>query len=165
MADMIFISHCEQDKEISDIIADRICQTGFLAYMAEKDPRPGTILANKISNAIGNSRFIIVLISESSNESQYVQQEIGIAYEKSKTIIPISIDGAKPKGVLAGKEYIDFTKENLEQSMDKFQRVVESQKAEMNRNDFWGGIFLVGAVAGAVYLLMKTSEKEDKQDE
>ncbi len=83
---------------------------GISVYLAEHDPQPGTLLAKKVQAAIRRSHTVIVLITTTSINSAYVQQEIGIAHECRKPIIPIVEKGVDTRqlGILQGVEYLEL---------------------------------------------------------
>jgi TIR domain len=87
---------------------------GIKPYLAEHDVRAGESLAEKVEAAIDASAAVVVMITDHSVNSQYVQQEIGYARKAKKLIIPIVQTGISGDqlGMLQGIEYISFDFDN-----------------------------------------------------
>ena len=90
-------------------------------YLAENDPQPGTVLADKVRAAIHRSKVFVVLITTTSINSAYVMQEIGIAKEHGMPIIPIIEKGIdiRELGVLQGIEYLEYDPAEPAEAMGK----------------------------------------------
>jgi hypothetical protein len=85
-------------------------RVGITPYLAEHDPQPGTRLADKIREAIRASDAVIVLLTTHSVDSPYVQQEIGVALEQDKLVVPVVHPAVaeRSRAMLDGIEYISF---------------------------------------------------------
>ena len=74
----------------------------------------GSEFVEVIANAIADSKMMLFVSSERSNESIYTAGEIFEAIENNQLIIPIKIDGSKYnkkfKLLLNPLDYIDFSK-------------------------------------------------------
>lgn len=94
---------------------------GISVYLAEHDPQPGTVLAEKVRAAIHRCQAVLALITTASISSAYVQQEIGIAHECGKPIIPVVEKGidVRQLGVFQGVEYIELDLEAPAETMTK----------------------------------------------
>jgi TIR domain len=102
-----FFSHSMQDVPEVDNLRTAIAALGVEVYLAEHDPRPGAVLADKVTAAITASDAVLVLLTESAASSPWVQQEIGAARSAGKLIVPIVAAGVPAgEGVLAGIEWI-----------------------------------------------------------
>lgn len=110
MAYRIFLSHSSGDREWVKWIASNADNIGIEVYLYEHDPQPGTLIADKIKQAIQNSDALIVLLTLNSQFSPYVQQEIGFAEANRKRIIPLVQPGIKNQSLamLEGREHIRF---------------------------------------------------------
>ena len=75
--------------------------------LAEHDPQPGTSVAEKVDAALQRATLLVVLVTSTSENSNYVQQEIGAGRAYRKPVIPIidsRIVGKVDLGMLAGIE-------------------------------------------------------------
>lgn len=106
----VFISHSSSDAVWVDWIAVQARTLGVEPYLAQHDPNPGTVLSTKVREAIRASDAVVVLLTTSSINSPYVHQEVGVAIEQGKLVVPV-VDPALAGTSLAmldGLEYIAF---------------------------------------------------------
>ena len=91
----------------------------------------GSEFVEVIANAISDSKMMLFISSEHSNESIYTAGEIFEAIENNKLIIPIKIDASKYskkfKILLNPLDYIDFSK------IDAFAKLLKTIKKEKVR--------------------------------
>src|SRR5882724_4934940 len=80
-------------------------------YLAERDPRFGQQLTDKIKGALHEAHCVLVLWTRDGAHSGYVNQEIGFAEQLGKLIIPVVELDVHPKGFLVGKEYIELNRD------------------------------------------------------
>ena len=97
----IFLSHSDRQKVLAgDIkrgLEDIINCDVFLAH---DDLEGGEIWQDGLRTRIKNCEYFLILLSREYHESNYTDQETGIAYAYDKHIIPISIDGTIPYGFM-----------------------------------------------------------------
>jgi hypothetical protein len=89
----VFLSHATRDFESVALVRRQIEALGVDVYLAEYDPKPGTSIAAKVEAALVGCHVFVVLITDLSANSAYVQQEVGIARANGKIIIPIVAKG------------------------------------------------------------------------
>jgi hypothetical protein len=108
----IFISHATSDTGIAKELLDAFEGRGFRCWLASRDSLPGEDYEQEIVSAIESSCAILLVFSQSSNESRHVHREIVLADNEGKTIFPLRIESAEPTGKmryqLAGRQRIDF---------------------------------------------------------
>jgi len=134
----VFLSHATGDAEHIALVRPQIEALGISVYTAEDDPKPGTIVADKVETAIERSAAVIVLITKNSIESTYVQQEIGIAHRCRRPIVPIVEKGIDTRrlGIPQGVEYLELDlahpAETLAKMTASLQPLVVDQLKAMN---------------------------------
>lgn len=134
----VFLSHATSDAEHVALVRQQIEALGISVYLAEHDPKPGTILADKVEAAIERSQAVVVLVTTNSLNSAYVQQEVGIAHRSRKPIVPIVEKGIDTRqlGILQGVEYLELDLAHPAETMAKMtaslQPLVLRQLAAMN---------------------------------
>lgn len=96
----IFVSYSHQNKEIVYNIINKLYQQEYRIWYDE-GIEPGVKFAERISDRISTCHTFMVFLSKESLQSNHVISEIGIAFEESKTIIPILLqeDIVLPKDV------------------------------------------------------------------
>lgn len=102
---------------------------GARVYLAEHDPQPGTSLAEKVDAALQRAALVVVLVTSTSVNSNYVQQEIGVARAYRKPIIPIvdsRIAGKIDLAMLAGVEYLEL---DVSQPAEAMARITASLRS------------------------------------
>src|SRR5713226_5650470 len=107
MAFQVFVSHSERESAWVERMRADLAGVGVEAYLFEHDPRPGEPLAKKIQDAIHRSQVVVVLLTESSAPSPYVQQEVGYALGQKRLVVPL-VERGTPRDALAmlgGIEY------------------------------------------------------------
>ena len=87
-------------------------QSGAEVFLAEYSVAPGENLINAIVNNIKNCDLFILLWSEHSRASEWVQREIGMARGADKAMLPILLqDGLSLPGFVSELKYLDFYKD------------------------------------------------------
>jgi hypothetical protein len=134
----VFLSHATSDHTQVTLVRQQIEALGISVYLAEHDPKPGTVLAEKVRDAIRRSHAVVVLITTSSVNSAYVQQEVGIAHECGKPLVPIIEKGIDTRqlGILQGLEYLELDPSQPAETMARMtaslQPLVLNQLAAIN---------------------------------
>ena len=111
----IFISYSHQDKKIVDQLAESLSERSINVWVDSKDILPGDSLIRKIKEAIDSSQYVCAILSNSSINSKWVQEELDIAINQQIAIgkvkvVPIIIEsGLDLPSFLLGKAYIDLT--------------------------------------------------------
>ncbi len=150
----VFISYSTKDKatalQLKNYVA-KIQSTSI--FLAESDLIVGQ-LSEAIITKIKECDLFIVLYSKNSQNSNYVQQEIGVAKGSNKIIVPILLDSkAKPDAMLAGISYLSiYDEEKRNAQMPKLYSYItqESQKKANTQ-----AILALGAVLLLGYALSR----------
>lgn len=121
----VFLSHSVDDRDHVTLVQRQIEALGIDVYLAEHDPKPGTSIAAKIDEALRRSHAVVVLITATSINSAYVQQEVGLARAYGKPIVPIVEKGVDKSrlGMLGEVEYLEL---DLSQPADALAKVSAS---------------------------------------
>ena len=109
----VFISHSKADVDIVKKLHSALEQSGIKVYVAEFYPEPGKLLSEKVTKQIELSDCFLVLLTQEGVKSNWVQQEIGVAKQAKRLIIPVVEKGIKITGLLEGVERIELDRENL----------------------------------------------------
>ncbi|MCX8015475.1 MAG: toll/interleukin-1 receptor domain-containing protein [candidate division WOR-3 bacterium] len=149
MAFNIFISYSTKDLEIAMKLQTYLSQIqGTSVFLAET-----TLIVGKLSDAIISEikkcDLFIILYSKNSHNSNYVQQEIGVAIANNKKIIPILLDAeTKPDAMLKDYKYLSIYDEDKRNTQipQLYNYIVEEsqKKADIQAVLTLGIIFLLG---------------------
>ncbi len=164
----VFVSHSmdETGKKLLNDIRPYLPDNVKL-WVADERPTPGRPVTEKIRSAIEECDAFLALLTDQAAMSQWVNQEIGIAHEKDKMIIPIRVKGVHVSGVLTGREWIEVDPSKPEKAWKALSftlnNLVNEKRGLLEReeNKKWGMI-LIGALAllGAAILAFLFSRKE-----
>lgn len=153
----IFLSHSTQDRRLCEWLRASAAQAGVDLYLAEHDVQPGEHLADTIKKAIRDSLAVVVLITTNSVNAPYVHQEIGVALEADKVVIPLVQPGidASSLAMLQGLKYIEFDFANPHDGRDQLLATLHSliEKQPAARQIPRETIVLVGLALAVLVLL------------
>lgn len=93
----VFISYSTQDSNIANAICHVIEENSIRCWIAPRDITGGRNYASEIVKAIKDVKIVLVVVSERSNKSQHVLNEINIAVENDKIILPFKINSFSVK--------------------------------------------------------------------
>ncbi len=133
-----FVSYSWSDKEFATQLHDDLKAVGVPCWLDVKDLKPGDRIADQIDRAIQVHDKVLLVLSRSSLESQWVKQEVRQALRleqaRQKTVLfPVSIDSAvfeqsKNKDIEALKQklIVDFSKWGSRQEYKRaFKQLVQ----------------------------------------
>lgn len=120
MAD-IFVSYASQDRDAAFRIVTFLEQNGIRCWVAPRDVPPGMEYGQAIIEGIAQSRALVLILSDQSNESQFVRKEVERAVSKTKPVLPVRIREVKPSGSLeffiSSSQWVDAWKSPMEQHL------------------------------------------------
>jgi hypothetical protein len=92
-----FISHSTKDQEFADRLHVDLRQKGVRCWLATEDLKIGDKLLQSINDAIRQHDKLIVVLTETSVDSTWVEDEIEMAFEKERkqggtVLFPIRLD-------------------------------------------------------------------------
>lgn len=140
----VFISHSTKDMGIVNEFVNILKLKGIDVYMAVSDIQPGTRLWDKIESNIRSSNCVLAILTQDGSRSEMVNQEIATANAFKITVVPIVERGVKLKGVLAGREYVEFDKDNPNQAYINANNYLERLKLQIENRQFIGKLILAG---------------------
>ena len=101
----VFISKSTKDDTIANAICNVLEKNNISCWIAPRDITPGLNYAAEIIRGIENAKILLVIVSQNSNESGHVLNEINRAVEVNKIILPFKIDATDIKDDF--KYYLD----------------------------------------------------------
>jgi hypothetical protein len=111
---MVFISHSSNDKALVRRIGADLLTEGISIWLDEIYADLGDQLSTTLTGAIGQSSYVVLVISRHSVRSKWVACEIEWALQNEqelnrKILIPIKIDDTPPPANIADRIHADFT--------------------------------------------------------
>ena len=93
----VFISYSSKDSDIANKICYILEQNNLKCWIAPRNISSGRIYGDEISDAIKSTKIVVLVYSQYSQESKYVDNEIELAFSKDKPIISFNISDLLPK--------------------------------------------------------------------
>jgi predicted ATPase len=100
MSYKVFVSHSSKDKPVADAVCRALEDEGFHCWIAPRDILPGQDWSEAIIEGLSECSVIVLIFSESSNNSVQVKREVQRAFEKGKSVVPLRIDDVVPSGAM-----------------------------------------------------------------
>lgn len=120
MAD-IFVSYASPDRDVAFRIVSFLEEQGISCWVAPRDVPPGLEYGEAIINGIEQSRALVLILSDQSNDSQFVRKEVERAVSKTKPVLPVRIREVTPSGSLeffiSSAQWVDAWKSPMEQHL------------------------------------------------
>jgi hypothetical protein len=129
----IMISYSHKDNDLCLQLYDRLKKDNFRVWL-DRDQMHGTPLES-MSNAIENSEFVFLCMSDAYKQSGYCKMEAYYALERQCCIIPLVMKSQyRPDGwlgiVVTGRMRIDFPKYGFEDAYDKLMVEIDRHRKE-----------------------------------
>jgi hypothetical protein len=147
----VFVSHSAKDRVYIEIIRGALRGTGARPYVAEEDVTPGAQISEKIRRKIEDCDLFLLLVTQNSLVSSFVNQEVGYALGLEKLLLPIVVGDACPKDLCADIEYIRLDPANPKPAIRAIRALVRSKKDEEDIKD----LVKIGAIALGTIAWMK----------
>jgi hypothetical protein len=109
----VFLSHSSSDKQFVRQLANHIKAEGIRCWLDEAEIKPGDSIVAKIQDGINEMRYLLVVISQNSIRSAWVEKELNAALmvglsKRSIKVIPILKDTCDIPLLLRDIQYADF---------------------------------------------------------
>jgi exopolyphosphatase/pppGpp-phosphohydrolase len=109
----VFLSHSSADNKLAKQVSEDLRKAEIGVFFDEAEIRVGDNFVAKIAEGISKSRFVAVMVSKKSLESNWVSKELTMKLaEEVKTnrvcVLPILVDECELPPLLADKDYADF---------------------------------------------------------
>jgi predicted ATPase len=109
---VLFLSYASTDREHVDTIASALESAGLSVWMDRSDIAGGELWAAQIANAIRECALLVVVCSAASVASRNVRQELQLAWDFDRPILPLMLEPiAFPPEVayfLHGRQWVEF---------------------------------------------------------
>ena len=93
----VFISYSTKNSDVANKIRYALEQNGLQCWIAPRNIQPGTVYIDAIADAIRSTKIVVLIFSEFSQASKYVNNEINMAYSHNKPLLSVNIDDSLPK--------------------------------------------------------------------
>jgi hypothetical protein len=136
----IMISYCHKDKELCHRIYHRLIESKFRVWI-DLDSLYGPIV-QKMAEAIENSEFVLICMSNAYKSSSYCQLEAEYAFKYQACLIPLVVKKDFTQtgwlGMLCGLRYqVNFTKTTFDEAYEQLCNEIQhfrTQSVEENHS-------------------------------
>src|SRR5215831_17136848 len=129
MAD-IFVSYASPDRDVAFRIVSFLEEHDISCWVAPRDVPPGVEYGQAIIDGIGESRALVLILSDQSNESQFVRKEVERAVSKTKPVLPVRIREVLPSGSLeffiSSAQWVDAWRSPMEKHLSQLVTAVKA---------------------------------------
>lgn len=102
-----FLSYARADQVVSLRFADDLIAAGAAVWVDQYDINPSQHWDRAVETAVRGCQGLIVMLSPRSAASPNVADEVSVAIDDGKTVIPILIEACKPPLRMARMQFID----------------------------------------------------------
>lgn len=99
MAHDVYICYDERDLEIAKDVCDTLEDKGLECWLKNRDAGVNHMV-DEIMNAIKKAKVMVLLYSKNSKQSNFVNNEVDIAFAEKRSILVYQIDESKLEGGL-----------------------------------------------------------------
>jgi hypothetical protein len=115
----VFLSHSTRDKPFVERLAIDLVNRGFPVWLDTWELGTGDSVEGRILGGIGESDYLLVVLSPNSVGSDWVEREVGAGFELEErtgrtVVLPIRIAPCELPPAIAGRVHADFTGSYLE---------------------------------------------------
>ena len=137
----VFISHSKGDKTSADALCHHLEDEGIRCWIAPRDVEPGSDWTDSISEAIEESKVLLVLFSGESADSRHVKSEVRSAFDRGKTLVPVRVSNIQLSGgfdhLLGTSHWVDAFPKPLHQYFDQvtltLRKLIDGEQAPVQK--------------------------------
>ncbi len=173
----VFLSYAREDRNRVQQLAQQLRTRGFRVWLDEQI-RGADKWAAQLHQAIRTSRVFLLLVSPASMHSQHVENELHVAVDSHRPVVPVMIEDAilspSVQLLVAGTQIIDHTDATatwqFEDVVDAIHRAQERARPVPTRG--WpkvlaavlltvGLVLIVGAFGGFIWNMYEVATESD----
>ena len=124
----VFLSHVESGKQDAALLKETLDMFGFATFLSFESVAPMEYWSQKIERALLSMNILLALVTQGFNESEWANQEMGVAFGRNVPIVTIK-KGGPPKGLMAQFQAIDANQKSGEEMAIEFVNTLFQIKA------------------------------------
>jgi pilus assembly protein CpaF len=130
----IFVSYSRAQASSVRKLATNLLEAGFQVWLDLWHIPPGSVWTNKIEKAILDCGAVMVVITTDSVTSVNVKDEINLAIDENKTIIPVVLQECKLPFQLRRRQHISLINRGFDEArtdlINAFRQIVPKSKGD-----------------------------------
>lgn len=88
----VFLSYYHADRSLAGRVGTQLQRLGIGVFVAHDDINPSQVWQERILRELQNCHAFLLLLTRKFHTSKWTDQETGLAIEKRKVIVPLSVD-------------------------------------------------------------------------
>src|SRR5271170_4120378 len=125
-----FISYSSKDRTVANAACAVLEKASIRCWIAPRDIRPGIEYGAAIVDAIDRCRVMVIIFSESANNSRQITREIERAVSKGVAVVPMRIEQVEPtksmEYFLGSIHWLDALTRPIETHLQQLAEVVNA---------------------------------------
>ena len=125
----VFISYSTKNKNVADAVVANFEQHGVKCWYAPRDILPGQEWVSAIKAALHQAKIFVLIYTQESNSSRQVMNEVAMAFNAGKTIIPFRLTEGEMNDeleyYLTRVHWLDAVSKPMEKNIDALRKYVE----------------------------------------
>ena len=113
-----FLSYSRINKDFAVKLAKELKSEGFHIWLDQLDIPPGARWDVEVEKALKESEIFMIIITPASAKSENVLDEIGLAIDSGKRILPVLLETADLPLRLRRLQYVDFTSKSFNEGIE-----------------------------------------------
>ena len=130
----LFISHLADHKALAHLLAEALEPFGVSAFVAHDTIKPMKEWQKEILNGLMTMEVMVVLLTEGSDKSFWMNQEIGFALGRGIPIICVKVGGHDPKGFIGSKQALKTSTDDIASEAPKLFRALIEEIGQEERH-------------------------------
>lgn len=132
----IFFSYSNKDREIVGELKKHLKVIGFEIFLAHEDINPSLEWPDEIIKNLKECDIFIPYLTENFKESEWTDQETGIAISEGKFPIPLKVN-FPPYGFIKNIQGLKFNPDNVEDMAIEIVKTIINSKKFGNLKEFF----------------------------
>ncbi len=124
----VFVSYSRSDRLVAELLLQHLRYVGVTVWMDKSNLAAGEAISQSIRNALAHSDAVVVVVSEQSLRSKWVQFEIGAAIGLGKKLLPVVVTdvGEAMPEFLQNVQWLDARGKPLREVALEIERAIQS---------------------------------------
>ena len=135
-AEMVFISYSSKTADLADAMVAYLEKKGITCWYAPRNIEPGSEWVSAIKNALQTTKVFVLLYTHQSNESRQVMNEVALAFNAGKIMIPYCATDEKMNDeleyYLTRVHWLNATNRPPEECFEELSKLIEGHLRRMN---------------------------------
>ena len=125
----VFLSYSSVNKNVADAIVSEFEAHDIKCWYAPRDILPGEEWVSAITRALENCKILVLVYTDESNSSRQVMNEVAVAFNAGKTIVPFRLTENKMSSefeyYLTRVHWLDAVTPPLKEKIESLRDYVE----------------------------------------